>query len=141
MPYGINSTSDLDKVSEYAIDEHSKEYIESDDFGAFAPLGILYVMSYLEKHAPQHKLYFKDCVAERSGHNELIDYVTEIMPDVVAMTSFTISLPDVVMAARNIKKIVPKAHFCLGGHHPIAYPFEAASLPEFEDLNDSDANL
>ena len=123
---------DLNKVSEYAIDEYSTEYIESDDVGAFPPLGLLYVMSNLEKNAPHHKLYFKDCVAEKCGHNALVKYVEGIKPDIVAMTSFTISMPDVILAARNIRKIVPDAHFCLGGHHPIAYPFEAASLPEFD---------
>jgi len=125
---------DLNKVSEYAIDEHSTEYLESDDVGAFPPLGLLYVMSYLEKKAPYHKLYFKDCVAEKVGHDALIEYVSEIRPDIFAMTSFTIGMPDVVLAARNIKKILPKAHICLGGHHPIAYPFEAASLPEFDSI-------
>ena len=125
---------DLNKVSENAINEDSTEYIESDDVGAFPPLGLLYVMSYLEKNAPHHKIYFKDCVAEKCGHNALIKYVAEIMPDIVAMTSFTIGLPGVVLAARNIKKIVPNAHFCLGGHHPIAYPFEAANLPEFDSI-------
>jgi radical SAM superfamily enzyme YgiQ (UPF0313 family) len=29
---------------------------------------------------------------------------------------------------------VPNAHLCLGGHHPIAFPFEAASLPEFDSI-------
>ena len=125
---------DLNKVSEYAIDEYSTEYIESDDVGAFPPLGLLYVMSNLEKNAPHHKLYFKDCVAEKVGHDALIEYVSEIRPDIFAMTSFTIGMQDVVLAARNIKKILPKAHICLGGHHPIAYPFEAASLPEFDSI-------
>ena len=124
--------SDFNKVSEYALDEYSTEYIESDDVGAFPPLGLLYVMSNLEKNAPHHKLYFKDCVAEKVGHDALIEYISEIRPDIFAMTSFTIGMPDVVLAARNIKKILPKAHICLGGHHPIAYPFEAASLPEFD---------
>ena len=40
---------DLNKVSEQTIDEHSTEYIETPDYGSFAPLGLLYVMSYLEK--------------------------------------------------------------------------------------------
>jgi radical SAM superfamily enzyme YgiQ (UPF0313 family) len=125
---------DMNKVYEYTVDEKSKEYIGMDNFGAFPPLGILYVMAYLEKNAPHHKLYFKDCVAERSGHNKLIEYVTEIKPDVVAMTSFTVAMIDVCMAAQNIRKIVPDAHICLGGHHPIAFPFEAASLPEFDSI-------
>ena len=73
---------DLNKVSEYALDEHSKEYIESDDFGAFPPLGLLYVMSYLEKSEPHHELFFKDCVAERVGHKALDEYIEKIKPDI-----------------------------------------------------------
>jgi radical SAM superfamily enzyme YgiQ (UPF0313 family) len=125
---------DMNKVYEYAPDEKSKEYIGMDNFGAFPPLGIMYVMAYLEKNAPHHKLYFKDSVAERSSHKDLSDYVAEIKPDIVAMTSFTVSMIDVVIAAQNIRKIVPDAHICLGGHHPIAFPFEAASLPEFDSI-------
>jgi len=125
---------DMNKVLEYTVDEKSQEYIGMDNFGAFPPLGILYVMAYLEKNAPHHKLYFKDCVAERGSHKDLIDYVNEIKPDIVAVTSFTVSMIDVCMAAKNIRAIVPDAHICLGGHHPIAFPFEAASLPEFDSI-------
>ena len=125
---------DLNKVSEQTIDEHSTEYIETPDYGSFAPLGLLYVMSYLEKKAPHHKLFFKDCVAERVGHKDLINYVEKIKPDIVGMTSFTIGLVDCVLAAQNIRKILPNVHICLGGHHPIAFPFEAASLPQFDSV-------
>ena len=125
---------DMNKVYDYAPDEKSKEYIGMDNFGTFPPLGIMYVMAYLEKNAPHHKLYFKDSVAERSSHKDLSDYVAEIKPNIVAMTSFTVSMIDVVIAAQNIRKIVPDAHICLGGHHPIAFPFEAASLPEFDSI-------
>ena len=125
---------DINKISESTVDEKAQEYIESDDFGAFPPLGLMYVMAYLEKHAPHHKLYFKDCIAERYGHKDLSNYVAKIKPDIVAITSFTISMIDVIIAARNIRKIVPDAHLCLGGHHPIAFPFEAASLPEFDSI-------
>ena len=125
---------DFNKVAENTVDEKSQEYLESDDFGAFPPLGIMYVMAYLEKQAPHHKLYFKDCVAERYSHKNLSDYVTEMKPDIVAMTSFTVSMIDVVIAAQNVRKIIPNAHICLGGHHPIAFPFEAASLPEFDSI-------
>ena len=53
---------------------------------------------------------------------------------IVGITSFTISMVDVCLAARTIRKIVPHAHICLGGHHPIAWPFEAAQLPEFDSV-------
>jgi len=125
---------DMNKVLEYAPDEKSGEYIGMDNFGEFAPLGIMYVMAYLEKHAPHHKLYLKDCVVEKCSHKDLSDYVAEIKPDIVAMSSFTVAMIDVVMAAQNVRKVVPNAHICLGGHHPIAFPFEAASLPEFDSI-------
>jgi radical SAM superfamily enzyme YgiQ (UPF0313 family) len=125
---------DMNQVYEYSPDEKSGEYIGMDNFGSFPPLGIMYVMAYLEKSAPHHKIYFKDSVAERSSHKDLIDYVAEIKPDIVAMTSFTVSMIDVVIAAQNIRKIVPNAHICLGGHHPISFPFEAATLPEFDSI-------
>jgi radical SAM superfamily enzyme YgiQ (UPF0313 family) len=125
---------DMNKVYETAPDEKSGDYMGVDNFGAFPPLGLLYVMAHLEKHVPHHKLYFKDSVAEKFSHKKLVDYVAEIKPDIVAMTSFTVSMIDVVIAARNIRKIVPDAHLCLGGHHPIAFPFESASLPEFDSV-------
>ena len=56
------------------------------------------------------------------------------MPDIVGITSFTVCLVDVCMVAQTVRKIVPRAHICLGGHHPIAYPFEAAQLPEFDSI-------
>jgi radical SAM superfamily enzyme YgiQ (UPF0313 family) len=125
---------DMNKVYEYAPDEKSGEYIGMDNFGAFPPLGLLYVMAYLEKHVLHHELYFKDCVGERFSHKKLVDYITEIKPDIVAVTSFTVSMIDVVIAAQNIRKVVPNAHICLGGYHTIAFPFESAGLPEFDSI-------
>ena len=125
---------DMNKVYENAPDEKSKDYMSMDQFGAFPPLGIMYVMAYLEQQAPHHKVYFKDSIAEKSSHTQLIEYVTEIKPDIVAMTSFTVSMIDVVIAAQNIRKILPNVHLCLGGHHPIAFPFESAHLPEFDSI-------
>jgi radical SAM superfamily enzyme YgiQ (UPF0313 family) len=125
---------DMNQVLEHTLDEKSGEYMEFRKFGTFPSLGLLYVMSYLENNAPHHKLYYKDCSAERISHKELIDYVTEIKPDIVASTSFTVNMIDVVMAAQNIRKILPNVHLCLGGHHPISFPFEAANLPEFDSV-------
>lgn len=115
-------------------DEKGDSYLETEDFGTFPPLGALYVLSYLERQAPEHKLYFIDCVAEKIKQKDLGRYIQEIMPDIVGITSFTISLVDVCGAARTIRGIVPSAHICMGGHHPIAFPFQAAKLPEFDSV-------
>ncbi len=121
------------KVIEHP-DDKGDEFLESDDFGDFPPLGLLYVLSYLEKNTTGHEFHFLDCVGERITHDALRIRVEELQPDVVGVTSFTISLVDVCMVARMVKEVNPNAHLCLGGHHPIAYPFEAAQLPEFDTV-------
>jgi len=115
-------------------DEDGEGFLESDDFGFFPPLGMLYVLSYLEKHTSGHQLYFKDCIAEHISHANLATIVEDIQPDVVGVTSFTISLVDVCKVARTVRAIRPDAHICMGGHHPIAFPVEAAQLEEFDSV-------
>ncbi|MEG3618531.1 radical SAM protein [Magnetovibrio sp. PR-2] len=115
-------------------DEHGEEFLEADSFGEFPPLGILYVLSHLEAHTEGHEFFFKDCVAERISYEDLRTYFEEIKPDIVGVTSFTVSLVDVCMTGAMAKEVNPNAHVSLGGHHSIAYPNEAAQLPEFDSI-------
>ncbi|TAN58377.1 MAG: radical SAM protein [Rhodospirillales bacterium] len=115
-------------------DEEGRDFLESDDFGEFPPLGALYVLSYAEQHTKGHSFYFLDCIAERVRHAGLAQRIAEIKPDLVGITSFTISLVDVCLTARAVREAAPQAHICLGGHHPIAFPFEAAQLPGFDSI-------
>ncbi|MBF0353660.1 MAG: B12-binding domain-containing radical SAM protein [Alphaproteobacteria bacterium] len=115
-------------------DEEGRDFLESDDFGDFPPLGALYVLSYAEKRAPGHSYFFLDCVGERMGHAALERRLEEIRPDLVGITSFTISLVDVCKAAQAARRVSPQAHICLGGHHPIAFPLSAAKLPQFDSI-------
>ncbi len=115
-------------------DESGEEFLEADDFGEFPPLGALYVLTYLEEHTEGHELFFKDCVAERIRYPALLEYLKLVKPDVVGITSFTVSLVDVCMTAKMVREVNPDAHICLGGHHPIAYPREAAELTEFDSI-------
>ena len=121
------------KVIEYP-DEKGGSYIETEDFGIFTPLGPLYVLGYLEKNTKGHELFFKDCIAEKITHDDLEKIVIDINPDIVGITSFTMSLWDVLQVARTVRKNVPGAHICLGGHHPIAFPLQAARLEEFDSV-------
>lgn len=129
----ILNPPDRFKVIEHP-DQQGDGYLESDDFGRFPPLGALYVLSHLEKYAPQHQIFFKDCVAEGISHEQLGQVIGEIDPEVVGITSFTISLMDVCLAARTVRQAAPGAHLCLGGHHPIAFPFESVQLEEFDSV-------
>ncbi|GAM10545.1 putative methyltransferase [Geobacter sp. OR-1] len=108
--------------------------LDTADFGLFPPLGLLYILAALRKSEPKHELFFLDCIAEKISHVELAKRVAEIEPDLVGITSFTIAMYDVCLAARTVRAIFPSAHICLGGHHPIAFPYEAAALPEFDSI-------
>lgn len=108
--------------------------IEVEDFGKFPPLGLLYILASLKQQAPQHEAYFLDCVAERISHKGLAAKIALIRPEVIGITSFTTSMYDVCLAARTTRMVCPEVHLCLGGHHPITFPFEAAELPEFDSI-------
>jgi len=108
--------------------------IEVEDFGRFPPLGLLYVLASLKQQAPQHEAYFLDCVADGIAHKDLAAKIALIRPDVIGITSFTTSMYDVCLAARTARLACPDVHLCLGGHHPITFPFEAAELPEFDSI-------
>jgi anaerobic magnesium-protoporphyrin IX monomethyl ester cyclase len=120
-------------VPEFA-DEKGEGYVEADDYGYFPPLGALYVLSYAEKKYPEHQYFFIDSVGEELDYPQLENRIREIQPDLVGITSFTISLIDVVLSAQTVRKVVPNAHICLGGHHPTAFAYEAAQLPEFDSI-------
>lgn len=123
-------------VVEYAnsSDPARRGAVEVEDFGLFPPLGLLYILASLKKACPEHEVFFLDCVAEKIGHRQLQAHIERIQPDLVGITSFTMSLYDVCLAARTVRTVKPRVHLCLGGHHPIAFPFEAAELPEFDSI-------
>jgi radical SAM superfamily enzyme YgiQ (UPF0313 family) len=131
----------LNPPSEFTVAEYAdrsnplkRGAVEIEDFGLFPPLGLLYIMASLRQKAPEHELFFLDCVAEHVGHADLACRITACSPDVVGITSFTMALYDVCLSAQTIRSVSPRAHICLGGHHPIAFPFEAAELPEFDSI-------
>lgn len=121
-------------IPSYPNEKGEYGMLEADDYGVFPPLGILYVASYLAKHTTGHQIAVKDCVAENISHVEIENFVREFQPDVVGVTSFTISMVDACLVAQAVRRVSPKVHVCLGGHHPIAFPREAAEIPEFDSI-------
>lgn len=131
----------LNPPSEYTALEYAdpsnpdrRGSVETGDFGLFPPLGLLYVLAAVKRRLPDVEAHLIDCVAEGIGHDELAVHVGRIAPDLVGITSYTMSLYDVCMAARSVRSVSPGAHITMGGHHPIAFPFEAAELPEFDSI-------
>jgi radical SAM superfamily enzyme YgiQ (UPF0313 family) len=128
----------LNPPGEHTILEFSRRddagVVETPDLGSYPPLGLLYVLSYLEAKVPGHELFFVDCIAEQKSHSDFRELVRELRPDIVGITAFTITLVDVVLAAKTVRACCPSAHLCMGGHHAIAFPFEAAQLEPFDSI-------
>ncbi|MDD3127516.1 MAG: radical SAM protein [Candidatus Izemoplasmatales bacterium] len=108
--------------------------IDSPDFGKFPSLGLLYILGYLEKYSPEHNLFIIDCIAEKITYDVLKSKILQIQPDLVGITSFSIALIDVIKTANIVRELFPKAHICMGGHHPMAFPLEAVKLKEFDSI-------
>ncbi|MCL2389087.1 MAG: B12-binding domain-containing radical SAM protein [Elusimicrobia bacterium] len=104
------------------------------DFGKFPPLGLLYIAAYIEKHAPQHSVYLLDCAAEEISYNSLADKILKIQPDIIGITSYSVDLVDVVKTLQTARAVMPKAHLVLGGHHVMAFPFEAINIATVDSI-------
>lgn len=129
----IINPPDFNTIPEFSLDGE-KGYLEADDYGYFPPLGALYVLSYAEKNLPQHTYHFIDAIGEKLTYENLELKISQIKPDIVGITSFTVSLIDVVLTAKIVKKLFPQCHTCLGGHHPTAFAHEAAQIEEFDSI-------
>ena len=121
-------------IPTYPNEDGEAGMLEADDYGHFPPLGILYVATHLEKNTTGHEIRVEDCVCSNISHTELETIIGEFQPDIVGVTSFTISMVDACLVARSARRILPKVHICLGGHHPIAFPREAAKIPDFDSI-------
>lgn len=129
----ILNPPDENVIPEYP-DDSGNGFLEASDFGKFPPLGALYVLSYAQYTLPHHQYLFLDCVGEDITYDELKRRIQDFSPEIIGFTSFTISLIDVVKAAETARQVVPKAHLCLGGHHPTTFPLESAQLACFDSI-------
>ena len=109
-------------------------WLNINKFGAFPPLGLLYILSYLKSRSPKHELFFIDCVAENISYQTLKEKIKAINPDLTAVTSFTFTLPDVFKTVNLVKEAAPDSHINLGGHHAVFFPVEAANIPNVDSI-------
>jgi len=108
--------------------------IDIANYGKFPPLGLLYILSYIEKYAPHHELHLMDCGSENITYKQLEEKVLEIKPDLVGISSFSVLLIDVVNVAKIIKKHFPNTHISMGGHHCMCFPEEAIAIKEIDSI-------
>jgi len=106
--------------------------IESER-GCNPPLGILYVAAYLEKYTT-HKVTVVDAQVEELSYSQLFEKITKLQPDVVGITTMTLTLIDVIKTVNLVKSISNKTTVVLGGPHVHLFPEETMNLPGVDFL-------
>ncbi len=91
------------------------------------PLGLMYLASYVLKHT-KHEVRICDMVVGDNLWQTLWDY----KPNVVGITTTTLTLYDAVQVAKMCKQYNPSVITVMGGAHCSIYPNETASFKEVD---------
>ncbi len=96
------------------------------------PLGLLYIAAYAEKYG--HEVEIVDMVALKSGIGSLAVLVEMVKPQIVGITTTTLTLYDALLVARTVKEVDPKIITVFGGAHTYIYPQETLAFPEVDHI-------
>ena len=107
--------------------------IVEEERGYNPPLGLLYLAGYLEART-QHAVSVIDSQVENLSYDELSRRVADAKPDVVGLTAMTMTLVDVLKAARAVKSSAPSAKVVLGGPHVHLFPEETIAFDDVDYL-------
>ncbi|MFH1369584.1 MAG: radical SAM protein [Elusimicrobiota bacterium] len=103
----------------------------SQNMGFFPPLGILYVGTYL-RNTSKHEVHILDSESERLTYKNIEEKIALLKPDILGITTFTMTLRNVLDIAKTAKKLNPKCVVVLGGPHIALYPDETLSFREID---------
>jgi radical SAM superfamily enzyme YgiQ (UPF0313 family) len=108
--------------------------LEPEDIGVFPPLGLFYLQSVLEQKFSNIQVDVLDTLLLKMSHEGARKYLQEHRPDIVGISSFTISWKDVLKFVRIVKKELPEAIIILGGPHTFEYPKETLEHKEIDAI-------
>lgn len=93
----------------------------------FPPLGLMHLQAAVEKRS-SHRVEICDPVVDDLDYPDFEQLLTRYDLDLVGITTYTHSLPDVQQTINTVKKLNPKAKIVLGGPHPNMFPEYAIQL-------------
>ncbi|MFH1790979.1 MAG: radical SAM protein [Candidatus Omnitrophota bacterium] len=99
----------------------------NEDIFLFPPLGLMYLKAYAERNT-HHKVILHDSLVYKTGYAGVAEFVRDVAPRVVGISTFTHSLVDVLETARAVKAVMPDVHVSLGGSHTFSFSEESAGL-------------
>ncbi|MEC7946606.1 MAG: radical SAM protein [Myxococcota bacterium] len=93
----------------------------------FPPLGLMYIQAAIEKRS-HYKAEICDPVVDDLDYPDFEEMLRRFPLDLVGVSTYTHSLPDVQMTVNLIRKINPGATIVLGGPHCAMFPDYAIQL-------------
>lgn len=108
------------------------------DGSPIPPLGLMYLAAYVDREGCKPKIL--DMVAEHSSIDNLREEVTAYKPDIVGITTTTLTLYDTLQVAKAVKNIgtIP---IVVGGAHCNIYPEETLALGYFDYVVQGDGEF
>ena len=93
----------------------------------FPPLGLMYIQAAVEKRS-HYKAEIVDPVIDDIDYPEFEQRLKKVPLDLVGISAYTHSLPDVQMTVNIVRKLNPNAKIILGGPHCAMFPEYAIQL-------------
>ena len=103
-----------------------------NDKGDFPPIGLMYIASYLRKHAPHHDIKLIDANLLRYSQEDIKKEVMDYQPDIVGMTVLTTMLYDFLETMKTVKSVSKDIYIAVGGAHASNHVDETMDLPEVD---------
>ena len=96
----------------------------------FTPLGLGYLAAVLEKN--QYKVDVIDCQALRFSYDDFKSELSKQKPDIVGMTSTTLTYKSALKIAKIVKEVNPNCLVIFGGRHPTFEPDSTINTNEVD---------
>ena len=94
------------------------------------PLGLGYLAAVLENSG--HSVKIIDAAVENLSIDRTARKVKNISPDIIGITTFTVSIYSCYELAKELKKILPGTKIIVGGPHITSSPEDLLKHPEFD---------
>lgn len=104
----------------------------SSGLAQFPPIGLGYLATALRK-AGYPEVSILDCILEAMDFNGFEGYLGGLKPDVVGVSSWSLSVKEVARTLEKVKKSNPSCTTIIGGPHPSA--LGARSMMDFGDAD------
>jgi len=113
-----------------------------DDFidiiGYYPPLGLMYLATILKNNG--YDVEIVDCVPMKINYSDLEEIIINLKPYIVGITTFTMSMVDVLFTANIVKRLNSDTYVVLGGHHVLLYPNESVRYQNIDYILQGEAD-